>query len=123
MFTTLHREFLATRRHEVRFPHLEISSVGEEELTSAPHSLPNKMDGEALIQALFQIDELYRAHLTLFYLESHSYRDIAQILDLPAGTVMSRLSRGKEMLRQLMSQKMEPGKIVSFESQNQKGLQ
>jgi RNA polymerase sigma factor (sigma-70 family) len=123
LFTTLHREFLATRRHEVRFPHLEITTVNEEELTSAPHSLPNKMDGETLIQSLFQIDELYRAPLVLFYLESHSYRDIAEILDLPAGTVMSRLSRGKEMLRQLMSQKMEPGKIVSLESQNQKGLQ
>jgi RNA polymerase sigma-70 factor (ECF subfamily) len=121
LFTTLHREFLAARRHEVRFPHLEIDSVNEEELAPVPLSLPNKLDGETLIEALCQIDELYRAPLVLFYLESHSYRDIAEILDLPVGTVMSRLSRGKETLRQLMFQKAETGKIVPLES-SRKGL-
>jgi RNA polymerase sigma factor (sigma-70 family) len=116
LFTTLHREFLAIRRREVRYPHLEISEVEEEKLAPAPASLANKMDGESLIQALYQIDELYRAPLVLFYLESHSYRDIAEVLDLPAGTVMSRLSRGKELLRQVISRGMASGKIISLGS-------
>jgi RNA polymerase sigma factor (sigma-70 family) len=122
LFTTLHREFLAIRRHEVRYPHLEISEVEEEKLAPAPSSLANKMDGESLIQALYQIDELYRAPLVLFYLESHSYRDIAEVLDLPAGTVMSRLSRGKELLRQMISRGITSGKIVSFRTANTQGL-
>jgi len=120
LFTTLHREFLAVRRHEVRFPHLEISGV-EEELAPTQPSVANKMDGNSLMEALSQIDDLYRAPLVLFYLENHSYREIAETLDLPAGTVMSRLSRGKQMLRQVMSQKIEPGKIVPLDSTKAKG--
>lgn len=121
LFTTLHREFLAIRRHEVRFPHQEISGVEEDELTPTQPSVVNKMDGDSLMEALAQIDDLYRAPLVLFYLENHSYREIADVLDLPPGTVMSRLSRGKQMLRQVMSQKVEPGKIIPLQSPKAKG--
>ncbi len=116
LFTTLHREFLATRRHEVRFPHTEIGGVEETELGPTQPDVTNKMDAATLMQALSQIDDLYRAPLVLFYLENHSYREIAEVLDLPAGTVMSRLSRGKEMLRAAMSRTIEPGKIVPLDS-------
>jgi len=121
LFTTLHREFLAIRRHEVRHPHLEISSVEEEKLTAIPFSQDNKIDGESLMQALYEIDDLYRAPLVLFYLEDHSYRDIAEVMNLPVGTVMSRLSRGKEMLRQIISRGVAAGKIVTLKTANTQG--
>jgi RNA polymerase sigma-70 factor (ECF subfamily) len=72
------------------------------------------MDAAVALQALQQVPEVYRAPLTLFYLEEHSYLEIAAILDVPPGTVMSRISRGRALLRQLLEDK--PRKAVPLET-------
>jgi RNA polymerase sigma-70 factor (ECF subfamily) len=102
LFTTLHREFLGQRRHEDRFPKVEISTVdGGEFQTDSPRP-ETQLDGASAMEALQRVDEIYRAPLALFYLEEHSYREIAGILEVPIGTVMSRISRGKELLRRIV---------------------
>ena len=101
LFTTLHREFLAVRRHEVRFPHLEISGVEEEELAPTQPSVVNKMDGDSLMEALSQIDDLYRAPLVLFYLENHSYREIAEALPRNHG---SSTAKSRNLYREIAEQ-------------------
>lgn len=55
-----------------------------------------------LASALAQLPETQRAVLLLVALEEMSYTEIAATLGLPLGTVMSRLSRGRERLRQLL---------------------
>jgi RNA polymerase sigma-70 factor, ECF subfamily len=63
-----------------------------------PDVLPD-LDPERLQQALNDLAEGFRTPLILFYFEDFSYRDIAEQMDLPMGTVMSRLARGKAYLR------------------------
>ncbi|HTG44958.1 MAG TPA: RNA polymerase sigma factor, partial [Verrucomicrobiae bacterium] len=101
LLTTLHRDFLQSREHAARFPHYEVDSVAND-LPRITPKLGDHLDGNTVMAALQQVEQLYRAPLTLFYLDNFSYLEIAQLLDIPAGTVMSRLSRGKEQLRKLL---------------------
>ncbi len=102
LFTTLYRVFLGQKHRSARFPHLTISSV-EHELPALTPEIVNEMDGLLVMDALLEIEEHHRTPLTLFYLQSLSYREIADILDVPIGTVMSRLSRSKAALRDYLA--------------------
>ncbi len=102
--TTLYREFLGDRRHAQRFPQVDISLV-EDELPAVESEVVAQMDAALVMAALLEVDEMQRAPLALFYIEDRSYLEIAEILGVPIGTVMSRLARGKQQLRRILSAK------------------
>src|ERR1039458_3002843 len=94
LLTTLHHEFLKSRRQQTRFPHYELEQV-EDELPMISPATVSQLDAGVAVEALGQIDELYQAPLVLFYLEEHSYKEIAEILEVPIGTVQSRIADRK----------------------------
>ena len=102
LFTTLHRGFLESRRKQTRFPHYELSEVSPE-LPSLSPAYINRLDSAQVLEALGKVDEVYQAPVALFYLEDCSYKDIAEILDVPIGTVKSRMARGIAQLQRLLS--------------------
>lgn len=57
----------------------------------------------SLHQTLNRLDEHHRMPLVLFYFEDMSYRDISEALEIPIGTVMSRMSRAKQLLHRGLS--------------------
>ena len=91
LFTTLYREFLGGHRHEVRFPKVGLDDAPEQ-VASAP-SVHETIDAGLAVEALRELDDDYRTPLTLFYLKQFSYAQIAAVLNVPIGTVMSRLAR------------------------------
>jgi len=101
LFTTLHREFLNMRKRSNRFPHVEL----EEDIEELPVVTPdvvNSIDGNQVVQFLGQVPEPFRAALILFYMNGASYQEIADILQVPLGTVRSRISRGIAQLKQFV---------------------
>ena len=62
-------------------------------------SLDGPLDSEELQLLLDEMPEEFRTTLVLFYFQEQSYKEIAEQMDVPIGTVMSRLSRGKAFLR------------------------
>jgi RNA polymerase sigma factor (sigma-70 family) len=110
LFTTLHREFLGARRKETRFPHVDLEYAAAE-LPTVPSATINRLDTAQMLAALSQLDEIYQAPVALFYLQDCTYNEIASILEVPLGTVKSRLARGLGRLHQLLTdEKIEPPK-------------
>ena len=72
-----------------------VESVGKD-----PETLVIKKVEASRIQAIIDmLPEKYRTPLVLFYMEETSYRDIANSLDIPMGTVMSSISRGRALIK------------------------
>jgi RNA polymerase sigma-70 factor (ECF subfamily) len=123
LFTTLYRQFLADKRRAAHFVETdeETEFVGE-----PPHfspSMANAIDAAIVQNALHALDDRLRAPVTLFYMQQHSYREIAEILDIPIGTVMSRISRGKAEMRKSLGEQLaaEQRKIIPLADGGQNG--
>ncbi|HTL59981.1 MAG TPA: RNA polymerase sigma factor [Candidatus Limnocylindrales bacterium] len=112
LFTTLHRAFLQGKRREIRFPQYELDSV-DSELPSVAPDAANRLDSAEVMVALDKIDEVFRAPLALFYLEDYPYKEIALILQVPLGTVKSRIARGIAQLQRLLTVCDEPRELVN----------
>ena len=101
LFTTLHREFLGSRRRQTRFPHVDLEQAEPELPVVSPAEI-SRHDTAHVLATLARLDEVYQAPVALFYLQYCSYNEIAEILQVPLGTVKSRLSRGIGRLQELL---------------------
>ena len=75
--------------------------------TVSPASV-HQLDTKQLLDALGQLDEIYRGAVVLFYLQDYTYNEIAEILEIPLGTVKSRLTRGLARLHHLLTRVQPP---------------
>ena len=64
--------------------------------------VPEKLTDEEVLSALDRVPVEFRTVVVLADVEEFSYKEIAHMLEIPIGTVMSRLSRGRKLLRELL---------------------
>ena len=109
LFTILHNTFLNMRRHDGRSP-VDVNSETVERAidTAAEEQSPEQLLTRATLDvdlqaALDELPEAFRQAVWLRDVEEFSYADIAKMIDVPIGTVMSRISRGRRLLYQRLA--------------------
>lgn len=99
LFTILHRRFLDSQRSAKRHARL----LGRLQEPETPHwpSAEHMADTRATLEAFGRLSDEQRSLLLLVAIEGFSYQEVSDLLDVPIGTVMSRLSRARQALRRL----------------------
>jgi RNA polymerase sigma-70 factor (ECF subfamily) len=91
--------YSAQKRNRARQPFLvDLDAAGEAAL-SVDASTPDALTAEAVRLAFDRLPENFRTPILLVDVEGLTYREAADVLHIPIGTVMSRLSRGRGLLR------------------------
>jgi RNA polymerase sigma-70 factor (ECF subfamily) len=88
---------------DLRGPSCLTSSTLDELVCASPLDTTADFDREQLQNVLNDLPEEFRSPVILYYFEEFSYREIAEQMEVPVGTIMSRLSRAKAYLRQRLT--------------------
>jgi len=113
MFRIMYNLFVSSRRRQARERRLlseERADVPGRDQNEQRPDAHDRMTSRAVQQALHELPAEFRAVVVLADLQDLSYREIAEVIDRPIGTVMSRLHRGRRLLQQrLLGQAIEHG--------------
>ncbi len=97
MFHRLHH----FRRRLVKTSRVEpLANPGDEDKFIADTPVPQEIQDEDILQALSRLPLEFREVVLMADVEEFSYKEVAETLKIPLGTVMSRLSRGRKLLRE-----------------------
>jgi len=112
LFTIMHNIFVNQVRSRLRHRHESLESDAALDAMQAPE--PDWLQLRDLDSALAQLPHEQRTVLLLVGLEQFTYEEAARALQIPIGTVMSRLSRGRERLRSVLAgdTNVSPLKVV-----------
>jgi RNA polymerase sigma-70 factor, ECF subfamily len=100
LFTIMRNLFVSQRRREKIRPDAEALEEGEGTLGSMPGAQEDTLRWKEVLRKLNSLPEDQRTVILLVSVEDLSYAEVARVLGVPVGTVMSRLARGRERLRQ-----------------------
>ena len=104
LFTILRNHFLKERKQLLRRPYLDdgtsyLDYVKDEHSSGFVDRLIEKDANKKLHRVLTKLPEKFQSPLILYYMEEMTYQEVSEYLDIPIGTVMSRLARGKRYLK------------------------
>ena len=105
LFGIAHRTWIDTLRKKYAVVIADIDEVDQRELPEPGLSEDLEQELAAMEHELTRLPAIEREALTLFYLRELSLQEIAQALEIPVGTVKSRLHRARRLLRRELSGK------------------
>ncbi|WP_375738832.1 sigma-70 family RNA polymerase sigma factor [Pseudomonas boanensis] len=100
LFSILYRQFIDGQRRALRYARL-LEFFGAAPVAEETISTEDLVVTHATLEAFAHLPTDQRALLLLVSVEGLSYKEAAEALDIPIGTVMSRLSRARKALREL----------------------
>ena len=104
VYTIVYNRFLTERRRQRRYAaYHSLAECVDQDLPTADGGQNSALIYRDLLRGVATLPQEQRAVLLLVGVEDYSYKDAARMLGVPIGTVMSRLSRGRERLRQYMN--------------------
>jgi RNA polymerase sigma-70 factor (ECF subfamily) len=97
-------------RKKIQFPTVDLEEISFHlaDTKDFYHESIRNILSEELQEMLNKLDEKYKTPLVLSFMEDFSYKEIASILNIPIGTVMSRIARAKIFLRKEFLKKTAP---------------
>lgn len=112
LFAILRTTFLREFRLHKKRPLLDdgsgyLKNIIDESAESLAGQLEKKVDRQNVQQVLDRMSEKHKSPLVLFYMEDMTYQEIADFLDIPIGTVMSRLARAKKQMKKALLKIMQ----------------
>lgn len=117
LFVIMRNAWLNQLRHNLNGPQFVDLDTTEQSLeqVSNPHVLYlRKLEREQVREAIEGLPVAYREIIVLRDIEGFSYQEIATVLQCPAGTVMSRLGRAREKLRNALSTKQTRARVKAI---------
>ncbi|WP_420564765.1 sigma-70 family RNA polymerase sigma factor [Thalassobaculum sp.] len=101
LFTILHNQFISSKRHETRVGAPVDPEKAEATLSSRPNQ-ERRLIVKALDLALHTLPMRQKQAIELVVLDGYSYEDAADVVDVPIGTIKSRIARGRDTMREYL---------------------
>ncbi len=117
LFMILRSHFLKEKRQSIKRPYLDDGNGNLKDITdgsakSLPDRYEEKLNRVEVQKVLDIIPEKYKSSLILYYMEEMTYQEISESLDIPIGTVMSRLARGKKYMKNELIRRASGSSVV-----------
>ncbi len=102
LFRILFRQWGKQRRQALPFREIDVAEVPESRVAAQP-GFDKDLEGKEILAIVETLPKDYQTILVLADIEGFRYREISELLEIPIGTVMSRLNRARSLLRKKLS--------------------
>ncbi len=115
LMTIMYRALGKKRHYDARLPTVSDAEAGRAAQLTSEQPIPQGITETEILQALERLPLQFQEVVLLADVEEMTYKEIARLLKIPMGTVMSRLSRGRKLLRSELAAYARAHRIIAHD--------